>query len=90
IPMPEGFSLGTPYPNPFNHAINVPVELSSSGDVRITVFDLAGRKMWSEAKLLNAGQSLWSISGESWGSGVFIIKAESTGISSIQKIVLMK
>jgi hypothetical protein len=90
IPMPVDFNIGTPYPNPFNHAIKIPIELNSPNEMVFSVFDLTGRKMWSETKSLSAGQSLYTISGKNWGSGVFILNIKSNEESQNKKIVLMK
>ncbi|NQU06091.1 MAG: T9SS type A sorting domain-containing protein, partial [Calditrichaeota bacterium] len=88
--LPAGFYIGTPYPNPFNHAINIPIRLNLTGEVKLSVFDLTGRRLWTGIKTLNVGQSVWTISGENWGSGVFIIKVESPDGSRNVKIVMMK
>jgi hypothetical protein len=34
---------GIPYPNPFSHSVNIPFIISSQGDIRFTVFNMAGQ-----------------------------------------------
>jgi hypothetical protein len=37
--------LGTPYPNPFSHSVNIPFIINSSGDIKFSVFSMAGHKI---------------------------------------------
>jgi hypothetical protein len=43
IGAPSSFSLGNNYPNPFNPSTSIPFSLQSSGDVRLSIFDINGR-----------------------------------------------
>lgn len=42
---PTTFSLGQNYPNPFNPTTNIPIRLAQSGKVKLTVFDVLGRRV---------------------------------------------
>ncbi len=36
---------GAPFPNPFSNSVNIPFIINSSGDVRLTIYDLSGHKI---------------------------------------------
>lgn len=42
---PELLEVENPFPNPFSHSVNIPVIISSDGDLFFSVYDLAGRKI---------------------------------------------
>ncbi|NQT34058.1 T9SS type A sorting domain-containing protein [bacterium] len=88
--LPSAFQLGTPYPNPFNHAISIPFRLETSGEVSLSVYDLTGREVWSGARNFATGQAVWTVSGNRWGSGIYFIKAAANGGSGTAKVVLVK
>jgi hypothetical protein len=88
--MPEAFQLGQPYPNPFNHRVNVPVTLARSGEVGLQIFDVAGRQVWTGSALFPAGRSVWTISGRDWGSGVYMIMGNAPGGNSASRVTLIK
>ena len=37
--------LGMPHPNPFTYAVNIPFIISSSGDIRFSVYNFSGQKI---------------------------------------------
>lgn len=39
------FSAGTPYPNPFDNSVNIPFIINTSGDIMLTIYNLAGEKV---------------------------------------------
>jgi hypothetical protein len=41
--LPETFTLGQPYPNPFNPTVTVPVTLPNKGHLRVEVFNILGQ-----------------------------------------------
>ena len=42
---PIAIELGQNYPNPFNPTTNIPIKLAQSGKVKLTVFDVLGRRV---------------------------------------------
>ena len=43
--LPEGFSLGPNYPNPFNPSTIIPYQLAALSEVRLEVFNLLGQRI---------------------------------------------
>lgn len=39
------FMAGTPYPNPFDNSVNIPFIINTSGDVMLSIYNLAGEKV---------------------------------------------
>jgi len=37
--------LGTPFPNPFSHSVNIPFIINSNGDIMFSVYSMAGHKI---------------------------------------------
>jgi len=42
---PELLEVESPFPNPFSNSVNIPVIISEDGDIVLSVYDLAGRKI---------------------------------------------
>jgi len=45
--IPESFYLGQNYPNPFNPQTTISYGLESDTDVRLVIYDVRGREVWS-------------------------------------------
>jgi hypothetical protein len=73
---PSRFELKGAYPNPFNPRTTIPFALPERADVRIEIFDLAGRRV---AVLTDAsyaqGRHEVFFDAESFPSGVYLIRA---------------
>lgn len=89
--LPTAFVLHQNYPNPFNPTTIIPYDLASSGNVRITVFDVAGRPV---ATLLdaqqNAGRHQVAFDAAGLPSGVYMIRMEAGGQVLVRKLTLLK
>jgi hypothetical protein len=89
--LPTHFTLGQPYPNPFNGRINVAMALPKAGSVKVTLFDLLGRIALSlpEANYLT-GSHLITIDASSLPTGMYLMRIEGVGEVVMRKITLMK
>ncbi|MCX6639619.1 MAG: T9SS type A sorting domain-containing protein [bacterium] len=76
---------------PFNPATTIRYDLPVASLVRLTVFDISGRKV---AQLVNgmreAGRHEVTFDGSGLASGVYLYKLEAGDFTAIQKMVLMK
>jgi hypothetical protein len=89
--IPEHYSLGMAYPNPFNPSTNFEFSLSENGHINISVFDINGRlvsKLLDDYKLSGEYGMTWDASGSP--SGVYFITMMVNGYSSTQKVMLIK
>jgi hypothetical protein len=42
---PGSLETGIPFPNPFSNSVNIPFIINSSGDVRLTIYNMSGQKI---------------------------------------------
>jgi uncharacterized protein YxjI len=89
--VPYRFELAQNYPNPFNPSTKIQYTLKSSGNVRLSVYDLLGREV---AILVNgvrtAGSHEVTFSRPDLGSGVYFYKLQTGGQVITKKMLLMK
>jgi YVTN family beta-propeller protein len=93
---PAAAILHPVYPNPFNPLTNVRFELKRAGQVRVAVYDLAGRHVRTlvEATLAAAvHERQWDgrdIAGRAVPSGAYYVRLESDSGTAIQRMTLLK
>ena len=94
--LPVEFQLAQNYPNPFNANTTISFSLEKTGDVELTVYDLAGRKV---IDLVNGVQSagnheiIWDgndANGGNAATGVYFYKLTMAGGSIAKRMVLLK
>ena len=91
IALPEGFALSQNYPNPFNPVTTIDFTVGHDSFVKLTIFDVAGRKV---DVLLNEYTNSGSYSIEwdasRFASGVYFYTFETEGTRSTRKLLLLK
>jgi len=85
---PASFGLTRSYPNPFNKSLMIEYSTLTAGKVNLSVYDLTGRKVQT---LINGnsapGSHILNWSPESISAGVYLIRLESAGQTSMQKAI---
>lgn len=83
---PTQLDLKQNYPNPFNPSTSISFYLPKSTQVKLSVYDILGRKVASIVEsLLPAGSHDFSIKTSEWSSGVYIYRLQtSEGVLSKQ------
>lgn len=91
IVQPVQYSLLSAYPNPFNSTSTISYFVPKSSDVKINVFDLAGRMV---STVVNgnhqAGNFTTSWNARDLKSGVYLIKLETPEANAVSKVMLVK
>lgn len=88
---PSSTRLGRGYPNPFNPETTVPFELGEPGAVRLSVYDLTGRRVRVLADgPFPAGRHEVRFNAEGLASGVYLVRMETVGGSHSTKLLLVK
>ena len=88
--------LGQNYPNPFNPRTAVDVEVSATGQVSLTVYDVTGRAVRRLVKgVLMAGRYKFEWDGrnelgERAASGVYICRLETGGKAMSRKMIMIR
>ncbi|MFO7610310.1 MAG: T9SS type A sorting domain-containing protein [Candidatus Krumholzibacteriia bacterium] len=81
-------ALGQNYPNPFNPLTTIPVELDATRHVRLTVYDLRGRKVAVLVDgMMGGGRHEIPFDGTKLASGQYIYRLEGTGTSRAMTLV---
>jgi len=87
----KNFNLYQNYPNPFNPATNISFYLKNSSQVKISVFDVNGRKT---ADIMNekkaAGNHRITFNGSALTSGVYFYRMETESFTDTKKMILVK
>jgi hypothetical protein len=90
-PRPSDFSLGAPWPNPFNPAVHIPYELTRAGELRLAVYNLAGQLMAEPVHGPQAaGRHEALLRAEGWPSGLYLVTLEMAGHRESRKIALLR
>jgi hypothetical protein len=76
------------FPNPFNSEIKIDYSISSPGEVRLTVFDLAGRAVATIVEgRMEVGSYIVSWKPAGLGAGVYLIRLNTGTNIALQKVV---
>lgn len=90
-PTPTDFALHPNYPNPFGERTHVPFDVAESARVRISLFDLLGRRVRMLADRAYApGRHELVIEGEGLGSGIYFVVIEAGAFRETRKIARVR
>jgi hypothetical protein len=83
--------LAQNYPNPFNPTTTITFAMPSSANVKLSVFDMAGRHVKTLVNgYVNAGSYDVNFNAANLASGVYFYKLTSDNVNIVKKMVLMK
>ena len=85
------FYLSQNYPNPFNPSTQIRYQISESGRVTLTVFDLLGREVRTlvdEQK--QPGTYTVTFDGSGLASGVYFYRLQAGSFTTTRKLVLLR
>jgi hypothetical protein len=88
---PQAFALEALYPNPFRTAATVAYRLDAAADVRLSVYDVLGRRV----RVLHegpaaAGAHRTAFDGAGLASGVYLVVLEAGGQREARKVMLVR
>ena len=87
----KDFSITSPYPNPFNNRLMIPIEMKKYGEVRIVIFNIAGQLLdvIHEGHLsIGKHELIWDAKNHS--SGLYIIQTSLNNKIRNEKTILLK
>ena len=90
-PVPAEFALHQNYPNPFNPLTSIRYDLPEDAHVRLTIYDIIGRKIAVPVNgRIESGphEVIWDATGVT--SGVYIYRFETQGFTSTKKMILLR
>ena len=89
--VPLKYELSQNYPNPFNPITNIKFSIVNSGDVKIVVYDIRGRKIQTLLnKRFNAGTYETTFDASMLSSGIYFYKMEAGDFTDVKKFVVLK
>lgn len=92
--LPEGYELSQNYPNPFNPTTTISFTIAQPGDVRLTVFDLMGRKISTlvdRTMPVGTFNVTWDATATSaLANGVYFYRLETSVGQQVRAMVLLK
>lgn len=88
--IPSDFSLSQNYPNPFNPETKIRFTLPVHSDFSITVYDIAGREVFSVKDSKPAGIYEMSFDGTDFASGIYYYKLRAGDFIKSRTMVLLK
>jgi hypothetical protein len=89
--LPATFTLGRPYPNPFNPTVTIPLTVNRKGHLRVDVFNPLGQRVATlHDAIASPGETVLSWDASDFGSGVYLIKATLGAETQTVKAVLVK
>ena len=95
LALPQGFALGTNYPNPFNPATIIPYELAATSPVKLEVFNTLGQRI---ATLVDGNQEAGSYqaqwdgtdaAGQAAAAGLYFYRLTVDGVPQTGRMVLV-
>jgi hypothetical protein len=91
VVTPAVFTLGAAYPNPFNPSTSITLDVSDAGNVNVAVYNLMGQAVSTLAEgYMNAGSYTLTWDASNQVSGMYLVRAETAGFVSTQKLLLIK
>ncbi|MEL1230796.1 MAG: family 16 glycosylhydrolase [Candidatus Neomarinimicrobiota bacterium] len=87
----KDFSISSPYPNPFNNKLTIPIEVKKHGEVRIEIFNISGQLL----DVIHRGhlgtgnyELIWDA--KNYSSGLYIIQTSLNNKIKYEKTILLK
>tara|TARA_B100000287_G_scaffold424382_1_gene468918 strand:+ start:3779 stop:4864 length:1086 start_codon:yes stop_codon:yes gene_type:complete len=95
--IPSKLSIGNPYPNPFNHNIRIPIDISDHQSISYYIFDINGNNVVEKRNYLASNSRNRGIAwdgknknGDFVSSGTYIIRIDGVDFSESRKILFLK
>jgi spore coat protein A len=89
--IPTEFALDQNFPNPFNPATQIRIQMPQDGHAKLTIFNTAGQEV---AKLVDgdlaAGSHVISWNANNMASGAYFYRLEAGTFSAVKRMLLLK
>lgn len=89
--LPAAWSLGLPWPNPFNPVTHVNVDVPELGQARLQLFNLRGELVRTlHEGLLEPGRRDFQLDAGTLPSGLYLLRLEAAGRAQVRKVSLIR
>ena len=90
-PLPDKFYLAQNYPNPFNAITNLEFQISNSGHVNLSIYNILGQKVATLVnKKYSPGSYTVAFNAEKLPSGIYFYQLYSDNQILQKKMLLLK
>jgi hypothetical protein len=91
VTLPQVFTFGPVFPNPFNPIVTIGFNLPAPGEVELTIYNTSGQvvELLSD-QLYPAGSHRVIFDGSHLSSGVYFCRFNSDSFQAIKKLILLK
>jgi len=91
LSLPEELTILPNTPNPFNYQTLLRYELPQAGQVRLTIFNVLGKKtMEKELGYQDIGNQIYQFTASQLASGIYYYRIQVGNLSETAKMVLLK
>lgn len=92
VVIPAEFTLGSPFPNPFNSTVQIPFEVSQPRELSLSVYNVMGQKVATlvNNERLEAGAHRVMWQADQAASGVYLVQLTNGARTLTQKMLLVK
>jgi len=91
VMIPQQVYLAQNYPNPFNPSTTIRFAISETGPVRLTVYDLSGRRVVEVVnQRMTTGWYQVTLNGAGLASGIYYYQLVTSQDSLVRKMILIK
>jgi hypothetical protein len=91
VATPAIFTISAAYPNPFNPSTSIALEVAEAGYVSVKIYNLMGQIASTLADdYMHPGNYILTWNASEQVSGMYLVRAETAGYVSTQKLLLIK
>ena len=89
--VPQEYSLGQNFPNPFNPATTISYQLPVRSNVRLTVYNILGKEIATlVSKVMEPGYYSVRFDASALSSGLYFYRLQSDKYTEVKKMMLIK
>jgi len=89
--VPNQFGLKAAYPNPFNPNTNISFVLPEAAQLTIRAFNVLGEEVATLTEgRFEAGEHTLNWNADNFSTGVYFVRMDALGKTSLQKVILLK
>jgi photosystem II stability/assembly factor-like uncharacterized protein len=89
--IPQSYSLGQNFPNPFNPATKISIDIPKTSMVKLSVYDMLGKEIEVLVNTeLKAGRYTASWNASKYSSGIYFYRIHTSEFTDTRKMILVK
>ena len=87
----DDFQVGSPFPNPFNSKVNIPLKTKDNSEIKLDIYNIKGDLIGTQTYYINAkGHQKLSWDGSKLSTGLYFLKLENYNYVQTRKILFLK